>query len=188
MAEKQIGIRLDARTIHLVEIAMRATGKKFATVSDYIRWTLELSFQEIKIVPDEKDLEGNVEQGKTLSELAETLYQGNEALQFLALVQVAPWLMSEGESKLERILRHSDYFAPSHKGALHEGRVQQHWATLAAIRDGEVDIDILPEGQRPKPALAFGLLGDAERIALYKSSPKIFKAQSEAYKKAMKER
>lgn len=189
MAEKQIGIRLDAKTNYLLELARRATGDRFDSLTDYVKSALDLSFDGIRIENDQEGYDSQTVKGRTLAQLADTLYQGTEAQRFLALARVAPWLLSEGESKLLRILRHSDYFAPSHNSGLrvlHEGRIQQHWPILAAIRDGEAELDILPEAQRPSDAMSFGLLGETERVALYKANPAKFKAQSEAYNKVMK--
>ena len=188
MADKQIGIRLDSRANYLVEIARRATGSKFDTLTDYMKWALEVSFNEIKIEDDQEGYDGKQIPGRTLAQLADALYQGTEAERFLALVKLAPWLISNGESKLLRILQHSDYFAVRVNGSpvLNEARIQEHWLMLAAIRDGKADIDILLPDQQPRKELAFGLMGDAERIALYKSDKARYKRESEAYTRAMK--
>jgi hypothetical protein len=190
MAEKQIGIRLDARANYLVELARRATGQKFKTLTDYVLWALEESFEKI-VITDEREANSGQDgsyrpiHGQTLAALADVLYQGSDAQQFVALANIAPWLLvDDGEQRLLRILQHSDYFAP--RRILSADRIQQHWTILAAIQDGKADIEILSEDQRPKIAFAFGLLGDAERIALFNSNRAEFNAKSEAYKKAMK--
>jgi hypothetical protein len=178
-------MKISPRLKYLAGLAARAQGK---TLSGYVEATLEKSFEGIKITDDQEGYNSEPKPGKTLAELAEALYPGTEAGRFIALVHTAPWLFDDGESRLLRILQHSDYFAPLSKGAriLNSNRIQEHWTILAAIRDGEADIDILPEHQRPSTALAFGLMGDKERIALYKSDPAKFKRESEAYKRAMK--
>ena len=178
-------MKISPRLKYLAGIAARANAM---TLSGYVEATLEKSFETIKISDGQEGYDGEVNPGKTLAELGDTLYQATEASRFLALVSVAPWLVSDGESRLLRVLQHSEYFAPFSKSAriLHSGRIQEHWTILAAIRDGEAEIDILPVSQRPRVDLAFGLMGDKERVALYKSNPTKFKRDSDAYQKAMK--
>jgi hypothetical protein len=178
-------MKISPKVKYLAGIAARAQGK---TLSGYVEATIEASFAGVKITDDQEGSDGKTIPGYTLAELANTLYKGTEATRFLALVKVAPWLISDGESKLLRVLQHSEFFAPPSKGSriLHPGRIQEHWTLLAAIRDGEADVDILPASQRPNAALAFGLMGDPERIALYKTDPAKFKRESAAYAKAMK--
>lgn len=185
---KMIGLRLDPKTLYLVELARKVKQNEFDTQTDYVKWALGVSFEKIKIEDDREGLDGRIVPGKTLAELAEKLYRGTEATRFWTLVSVAPWLVSDGESKLLRILQHSDYFAPLSNGTrtVHFGRIQEHWTVLSAIRDGEADIDILPADQRPSAALAFGLKDEAERVSLYKSDPAKYKREREAYEKAMK--
>lgn len=177
-------MKIDPRVKYLAGIAARATGK---TLSAYTESALEAAFETLK-VEDDQEAHDKTIPGRTLAQLADTLYQGTEAERFLALVKIAPWLLSDGESKLLRILQHSDYFAARVKGTpvLKEGPIQKHWPTLAAIRDGKADIDILLPDQQPKKELAFGLMGDAERIALYNSDNARYKRESAAYAKAMK--
>lgn len=193
MSEKQnwnkmVGVRLDAKTLYLVEIARQAKGEEFATFTDYLKWALGLSFEQIKIEDDQQGYDSKPIPGRTLAQLADVFYQGTEAGRFLVLVKIAPWLTSEGESKLLRILQHSDYFASRVNGSpvLNEGRVHEHWPMLAAIRDGEADLDILPANQQPRKELAFGLMTEAEKVALYKSDNARYKRESAAYAKAMK--
>jgi hypothetical protein len=173
-------MKISPRVRYLAGVAARASGK---TLSAYTENELNCSFERVKIEDDMDD-----EPGRTLQQLADELYQPTEAGRFLALVKIAPWLISDAESRLLRILQHSDYFAPLYRGhrTLNEGRVQEHWTVLSAIRDREVDIDILPPEHRPNPQLQFGLLGDAERVALYKADKAKFDQVSKAYQKAMK--
>lgn len=159
-------MKISPKLRYIAGIAARADGK---TLSHYVESLLEKSFATITITEAEPDEEIPA---KTLAELAETLYSGTEANRFLTLVRMAPWLVSDGESKLLRILRHSDYYAP--KGFLHGGRIQENWETLAAIRDGEADVDILPIAHQPRGPLAFGMKGDKEKIALYRNDPAKF--------------
>jgi hypothetical protein len=191
MADKQnwskmIGVRLDEKTLYLLGLASRAKG--LDTTTDYVKWALQESFKAIKIEDDQEGYDGKVVPGKTLADLADTLYQSTEAACFVEVAKSAPWLLSDGESKLLRILEHSDYFAPVHKGfhVLHDGRIKQHWTVLAAIRDGEADIDILPADQQPRAELRFGLMDEATRVALYKSDRATYKREHAAYIKAFR--
>ena len=193
MAEKQnwskmVGVRLDAKTLYLVEIARLATGKEFDTLTDYIKWALEVSFKQVKIEDAQEGSDSKTIPGKTLAELADELYAGNEADRFVTLVKKAPWLVSDGESRLLSVIRHSDYYSPENKGhrVLLVDRIREHWKLLAAIRDGEANIDILPIEHRPSATFAFGLMSEAERVALYKSDNPRYKRESAAYAKAMK--
>lgn len=185
-----VTFRLDARLKFLADLAARSQGRK---LGNFVEMAVEEALKTVVII-DEREPNAGIDEayqpmhGKTLAEVADSLWSPNEAIRFLNVVHTAPWLLTNGESKLLRILQHSDYFAPLVKGAriLHPGRIQEHWTVLAAIRDGEAVIDILPATQRPSAALAFGLMGDAERVALYKSDPTKFKRDSTAYAKAMK--
>ncbi|MCL2659323.1 MAG: hypothetical protein FWD64_02215 [Acidobacteriaceae bacterium] len=175
-------ISISPKVKYLAELAARASGK---TLSGYIGDVLQASFKTLKIELDgPEDYAGKIVRGRTLERLADELYKDTEHGRFLALATIAPWLLSGGEMKLDNILRHSAYFAPC--GILHSGRIEQHWTTLAAIRDGEAEIDILPKAQRPAASLSFGLLNEQERVALYKSDPARFKREREAYEKALK--
>lgn len=74
--------------------------------------------------------------GRTLADLADSLYLSTAARKFLALVSIAPWLLTDGERKLLRSLQHSDFFSPH--GELNDDRVQTQWE-FAAVRDCEID-------------------------------------------------
>jgi hypothetical protein len=185
-----VTFRLDARLKFLADLAARSQGRK---LGNFVETAVEEALKTVVIV-DEREPNTGVNgahqpmHGKTLADVADVLWSPDEATRFLNVVHTAPWLVTDGESRLLRILQHSDYFAPVSKGAriLHHGRIQEQWTVLAAIRDGAANIDILPVNQRPIAALAFGLMGDAERIALYKSDAAKFKRDSTAYAKAMK--
>jgi hypothetical protein len=186
-----VTFRLDARLKFLADLAARSQGRK---LGNFVEMAVENALQTVVIV-DERELNAGTEgvyspmHGKTLADVADSLWSRNEAIRFLNVFHTVPWLLTDGESKLLRILQHSDYFAPLVKGAriLHSGRIQEHWTVLAAIRDGEANVYILPVDQRPSGALAFGLMSEAERVALYKSDPAKYKRESAVYTKAMKE-
>lgn len=183
-------MRISPRIKYLAEIAARSQGK---TLSNFVEGILEESFKKITVLDQREAMPGlggshQAVHGKTLAELGDALYQNTDAARFLALVNIAPWLLSDAEHKLLRILQHSDYYSPLSNSLriLHDGRIQQHWEMLVAIRDGEADIDILPKDQRPRASVAFGMLSEPERVALYKADPVKYKRQREAYNQAMK--
>jgi hypothetical protein len=179
-------MKISPRLKYLAGIAARAEGK---TLSNYVEAALERSFQSVRITDDQEGTNSNKVAGKTLADLADALYTGSEADRFLTLLRTAPWLFSDGESRLMLILQHSDYYYPQlNRGhrVWHSEHIREHWLMLAAIRDGEADIDLLPVEAQPNPELGFGLMNDKERIARYKADPAKFKRESEAYRKAMK--
>lgn len=179
-------MKISPRLKYLAGIAARADGK---TLSSYVEAVLVASFASVRITDDHEGFDSKTIPGKTLAELADKFYTGSEADRFIALLNVAPWLVSDGESRLLRILEHSDHYYPQlSKGhhVWHSERIREDWPMLAAIRDGEAELDILPKAKRPNAALAFGLKSEKERVALYKSDPAKYKRESEAYQRAMK--
>jgi hypothetical protein len=176
--------RLDARLKFLADLAARSQGRK---LSNYVEQTLEQSFANV-LIQDEREPSETYERphGKSLADMADQLWDANESIRFLNLVRIAPWLVTDGELKLRRIIQHSDYYAP--KGLLDDARIADDWEMLRAIADGTAEIDLLSVDRRPSKALLFGLLGDKERIELYKKDKDEFQRQSNAYAKAMKAR
>jgi hypothetical protein len=185
-----VTFRLDAKLKFLADFVARNQKRKLGNfVEMAVKEAVKKAAKTIVISDeDEPGYDGKPSSdpinAKTLADLQDNLWSPDEATRFLNVVHIAPSYLGDRDNMLLRILQHSDYFAPSR--VLHAGRIQEHWNVLAAIRDGKADIGILPNEQRPSAALAFGLMGDAERIALYKSDPAKFKRDSEAYKKAMK--
>ncbi len=177
--------RLDARLKFLADLAARSQHRK---LSNYVEQTLEQSFANVLIEDEREPNTGTGERpyGKSLADMADQLWDVNESTRFLNVVHTAPWLVTDGESKLLRVVQHSDYYAP--KGLLDGGRIADDWEMLRAIADGMAEIDLLPADRWPSKALLFGLLGDKERIALYKKDKDEFQKQSNAYAKAMKAR
>jgi hypothetical protein len=177
--------RLDARLKFLADLAARSQGRK---LSNYVEQALEQSFENV-LIEDEREPNtetGKKPYGKSLAEVADQLWDANESTRFLNVVRTAPWLLTDGELKLLSILRHSNYYAP--KGRLVGGRIADDWEMLRAIGDGTAELDLLPPDRRPSKALLFGLLGDQERIALYRKDKDEFQKQSSAYTKGMKAR
>ena len=178
--------RLDAKLKFLSELAARSQGRK---LSNFVESALREALGSV-IVEDEREATHGNEpdyspvRGRTLADIADTLYSTDDAVRFYNVATMVPWLATEGEAKLLAILIHSDYFAPAR--VLHASRVREDWEMLAAIRDGEAEMDILPAAHQPKGALLFGLKSSTERVALYKSDHVKFKRESEAYNKAMK--
>jgi hypothetical protein len=177
--------RLDARLKFLADLAARSQGRK---LSNYVEQTLEQSFANVLIQDEREPNSGTYEKpyGKSLADMADQLWDVNESTRFLNVVHIAPWLVTDGELKLLGVVRHSDFYAP--KGILNSARIADDWEMLRAIGDGTADIDLLPVDRRPSKALLFGLLGDKERIELYKKDKDEFQRQSNAYTKAMKAR
>jgi hypothetical protein len=179
-------MKISPRLKYLAGIAARAHEK---TLSNYVETSLAASFESIRITDDQESYDGKTIPGKTLAELADKLYAGSEADRFIAMLNIAPWLVSDEESRLRRVLEHSDHYYPQLSKGNHvwqSEHIREDWPLLAAIRDGEANIDILPRGKRPNAALAFGLKSEKERVALYKNDPTKYKRESEAYSKAMK--
>jgi hypothetical protein len=180
-------MKLSPKLKYLAGLAARAKGK---TLSGFIESTIEDALKSV-IIEDHREANPGVNgpyrpiKGRSLARLANELYVDSEDGRFLALMNTAPWLATDGERKLSDVVRHSNYFAP--RGVHHAGRIHDHWTLLAAIRDGEADFDILPKDQQPSHALSFGLKTEAERIAMYKADPAGFKRESDAYHKAKKE-
>jgi len=181
-------MKMGTRLKYLATLAARAKG---ITLAAFIEEAMYSQFASI-IVEDDREAQPGEEssyepiRGRSLTDLADELYRDTEPDRFLALMNIAPWLASDGEMRLNSIIRHSDYFAPGR--VTHRGRVKEHWTVLSSIRDGKADVDILSEDQQPKGAMAFGLLTGTERNALYKSDPATFKRMNDAYSKAMKGR
>jgi hypothetical protein len=177
--------RLDARLKFLTGLAARSQGRK---LSNYVEQSLEQSFANV-LIEDEREpnTETNAKPyGKSLADMADQLWDVNESTRFLNVVHTAPWLITDGESKLLSVVRHSDYYAP--KGRLDSGRIADDWEMLRAIADGTAEFDLLPPDRRPSKALLFGLLGDKERVTLYRKDKDEFQKQSNAYTKGMKAR
>jgi hypothetical protein len=180
-----LSFRVDARLRFLSDLAARSQGRK---LSNYVEQSLEQSLSNV-LIEDEREPNTEIHErryGRSLADLADQLWDANESTRFLNVVRIAPWLVSDGESNLLHFLRHSDYYAPG--GLLSSLRIANDWEMLRPIADGTAGIDILPPDRWPSKALLFGLLGDKERIALYRKGKDEFQKQSNAYTKAMKAR
>ena len=186
-----VTFRLDERLKFLADLAARSQGRK---LGNFVETAVESALESVFITDEREPNPGRNGShkpilGKTLAELADRFWSPDDATRFLNVANSAPWLLSEGEERVLRILQHSHYFCLIAKGirALNGNFVRMSWPQLAAIRDGEADIDILPKEQRPKAGLAFGLKSEEDRVALYRADPKKYKRESEAYDKALAE-
>lgn len=177
--------RLDARLKFLADLAARSQGRK---LSNYVEQSLEQSLANVLIEDEREPSPRTLEKpyGRSLADMADQLWDVNESKRFLNVIRTAPWLIRDGESNLLRFLQHSDYYAP--RGLLNGARIADDWEMLRTIADGNAEIDILPPDRWPSKTLLFGLLGDRERISLYKKDKEEFQKQNSAYAKAMKAR
>lgn len=177
-------MKMTPKLKYLATLVARADGK---TLSGLVEAKLAESLLTMKITDDQEGSDSTIIRGKTVAELSDELYQGTEADRFLTLVNIAPYLVSDGEAKVLRIIRNSNFFSPLHKGyrGLHYSRIRANWDALAAIRDGG-SVDLLPENQRPIGALTFGMLSESDRVILYRNDPAKFRSDNEHYQTALK--
>lgn len=181
-------MRMSPKVRYLLDIASRLQNIK---LTDFVESAIVAALYTVIIVDEREPNPGQTGRslpvrGKSLAKFGEEIWSSDEATLFVNVVNRAPWLLSDEEAKLRRIIEHSDYFAPS--TVLNLARVKQHWPTLRAIRDGEADLDILTDEQRPLSAMAYGVRSEAENVALYKSNHVQWKRERDEYNKAMKGR
>lgn len=187
-----VTFRLDERLKFLADLAARSQGRK---LGNFVEAAVEKALESV-FITDERESNAGTQasgqaktiHGKTLAELADSLWSADEATRFLNVAENASWLLSEGEHKLLMLLHHSHHYCHIERGIriLIPMNVKMDWHLLAAIRDGEADLDILPKEHRPKTALKFGWMTEKERIELYRADPAKYKRESEAFDKALR--
>lgn len=181
-------MRMSPKVRYLLDIAARLQNVK---LTDFVESAIVAALDQVTVIDEREANPGQNGSllpihGKSLAKFGDEIWSSDHATLFVNLVARAPWLLSDGEIKLLRIVQHSDYFAPS--GVLNLARIKEHWPTLEAIRDGEAELDILADEQRPSPAMAYGVRSEAENVALYKADHAKWQRERDAYNKAKKGR
>jgi hypothetical protein len=149
--------RLSKRLRSLAEVAAR---KKGVTLANHVESALEASLNEpIDFL-----------RGVSIAQVADELYDEDEALCFLKRLKKYLWAMSPEQKRLLDLIHTSRLFYPSF-GIYNAPLIRQHWAELSAAAAGTADTTLLPPELFDGIDVEFALMSEAERIALYQKDP-----------------
>jgi hypothetical protein len=149
---KMVGVRLEAKTRYLAELA--ADVKGFSTLTDYIKWALEESFKLVTLrAPDDRepfieDASGkwvlpkprSAEEERSLYEemsignMADILWSESAFIRMVMLSMIAPYRLSEdGKALLSYIRDRKDLWIPSNGGRIpNREKIDSEWELITA--------------------------------------------------------
>ena len=149
--------RLSKRLRSLAEVAAR---KKGVTLANHVETALEASLDEPV----------DFLRGASITSVAGELYDEDEALCFLKRLTKYPWAMSPEQIRLRDLIHTSPLFYPGFR-VYNDALIIEHWPELAAATSGTADLALLPPELFDGVDVAFALMSEAERIALYQKDP-----------------
>jgi predicted transcriptional regulator len=145
-----VTVRLDPKLRYLAELA---AAKHRRTLSSFIEWAIEDSLHRVKL---REGTGYNNDEGTTISEEAESLWDVDDADRFAKLAFKYPELLTHEEQKRWKIIRENgllwqgDYSANNkwkwkvrEEGLILE-RLRQHWDLFCAVARGEKNPSVLP--------------------------------------------
>jgi hypothetical protein len=143
-----VSVRLDPKLRWLVGLAARRQRR---TLSSYLAWTIEDSLHRVLITP-EVDSRGN-NKGKSISEVASSLWDVSEADRFARLAFRYPDLLTHSEEFLWRLIRENGSLwkgRPGEAGDRTEAnliweRLRETWDLFNAVARGDKSQNQLPK-------------------------------------------
>jgi hypothetical protein len=149
--------RLTKRLRSLAEVAAR---KKGVTLANHVESALKASLAEpIDFL-----------RGASIAEVADELYDEDEALCFLKRLKKYLWALSPEQKRLLDLIHTSPLFYPSFR-VYNTALITQYWPELSAVAAGTADPSLLPPELFDGIDVEFALMSEAERIALYQKDP-----------------
>jgi hypothetical protein len=159
--------RLTRRLRSLAEVAARNKG---VTLANHVESALEASLE----------LPVDFLRGDSISEVADELYDEDEALCFLKRLKKFPWAMSPEQIRIRDLIHTSTLFYPAF-GNYNVHLIRQHWPELSAVASGHADSSLLPPEIFEGIDVEFALMTEAERIALYQKDPESCSRRTQDY-------
>lgn len=149
-----VSVRLDPKLRYLIEIAARVQRR---TVSSYIDWAVERSLDANVVLSDPADQVSVA----TLADVADRLWDVDEADRFAKLALLAPHLLDYDEQRLWKLVREYGYvwrgrwkdtgnktqrftWEPAEQ-SLDFARLREVWPALKGIAAGRNSADDLPK-------------------------------------------
>jgi predicted transcriptional regulator len=145
-----VTVRLDPKLRYLAELA---AAKHRRTLSSFIEWAIEDSLHRVKL---REGTGYNNDEGTTISEEAESLWDVDDADRFAKLAFKYPELLTHEEQKRWKLIRENgllwrgDYAANNkwkwkvrEEGLILE-RLREHWDLFSAVARGETSPSVLP--------------------------------------------
>jgi hypothetical protein len=159
--------RLSKRLRSLAEVAARNNG---VTLANHVETALEASLKEPV----------DFLQGASIAEVADELYDEDEALCFLKRLNKYPWAMNSEQKRLFDLIHTSPFFYPSFR-VYNAALIMRHWPELSAVAAGTADPTLLPPELFDGVDVEFALMSEAERIALYQKDPEACARRTQDY-------
>jgi hypothetical protein len=144
-----VSVRLDPKLRYLTELAARALRR---STSSYLEWSIQDSLHRV-LITQEIDSRGNYK-GKSISEVAATLWDVSEADRFARLALRYPDLLTHSEQILWKLIRENAYLwkgRPDEAGDRTEAnliweRLREKWDLFNAVARGDEPKSKLPAG------------------------------------------
>jgi hypothetical protein len=182
--------RTEKRIKALTEVAARSQGIK---MSNYVEQVLVSSFDNLMV--DQRD-EGEsgigdrpsttvMSNGRPLSVIADELYDDDDFVCLFKRINNHVWALSHEQIRLYELLQISSVLRPK-RYSYNESAIREHWDVLSAVADGRAPIDSLPCDLFADADVAFALMSETERVALYRKSPEEFMRRSKDHMKQTK--
>ena len=159
--------RLSKRLRSLADVAARNKG---VTLANHVETALEASLKEPV----------DFLRGASIAEVADELYDEDEALCFLKRLKKYPWAMNPEQKRLLDLIHTSPFFYPSFR-IYNTALITQHWPELSAVAAGTADPTLLPPELFDGIDVEFALMSEAERIALYQKDPEACARRTQDY-------
>lgn len=152
-----VTVRLDPKLRYLAELAAR---KQRRTLSSYIEWAIEESLRHAPL-----ELQGDYE--VTISSMAGTLWDVDDADRFVKLAVRYPELLTHDEQILWKLIRENGYVWRGRYNGQGEwiwkvepesiiyDRVRESWELFQMVASGAADKDVLPTWRKDKEAPPF---------------------------------
>ena len=145
-----VTVRLDPKLRYLAELA---AAKHRRTLSSFIEWAIEDSLHRVKL---REGTGYNNDEGTTISDEAESLWDVDDADRFAKLAFKYPDLLTHEEQKRWKLIRENGLlwrgdYAANHKwkwrvredGLILE-RLREYWDLFCAVARGEKSASVLP--------------------------------------------
>ncbi len=156
-----VTVRLDPKLRYLAELASR---KHRRTVSSYVEWAVEESLQRVNLRDESVDSRDGYHRAVSLGEVADSLWDVDEADRLAKLAMQFPELLTHEEQVLWKLVRENgllwkgryeknndEWTWRVEPDSLIYARLREHWATFNSVAKGEADKSILPTWAKTKP-------------------------------------
>jgi hypothetical protein len=182
--------RTGKRIKALADVAARSQGVK---TSNYIEQVLQASFDSLMVDKRDEGEEGvgdristlKTSSGRPLSEVADELYDEDDYVCLFKRITHHQWALSPEQYRLYELLQISPVLHPKPR-SYNEAATREHWDVLNAVANGSASVDALPKHLFSGADVAFALMNEAERVALYSANRDEFMRRSKAHNKASK--